>query len=272
MTMGERIRQARLEAGLSQRQLAGDEITRNMLSAMEHDGAKPSIATLRYLSDMLCKPIGYFFGEERPEVPEASEMVQARVAFAEGNYRVCLEQLEGLKSEEFIHERKLLEVLATMELAREALEHKRLHYAQTLLEQARNAGEGQLYFGKELENKWLVLAAQAAQRPAKRSALVDKITGQDAVLYLKAQAALDSGDPERAGRILDAIENQREPQWNWLKGEAFFAKGEYAEAVKCYRRAEEKMPAETGRRLEICYRELEDYKMAYYYAAKRNKQ
>ena len=165
MTMGERIRQARIEAGLSQRQLAGEEITRNMLSAMEHDGANPSIATLRYLCDKLCKPIGYFFGEELPEVSEASEMAQARSAFAEGKYRECLEQLEGLTVEEFIHERKLLEVLAAMELAREALEHKRLPYAQALLEQARNAGEGQLYFGKELENKWLVLAAQTAQLP-----------------------------------------------------------------------------------------------------------
>ena len=35
MTLGEKIRQARLEAGLSQRQLCGGEVTRNMLSQIE---------------------------------------------------------------------------------------------------------------------------------------------------------------------------------------------------------------------------------------------
>ena len=35
MELGEKIRQARLEAGLSQRALCGDVITRNMLSQIE---------------------------------------------------------------------------------------------------------------------------------------------------------------------------------------------------------------------------------------------
>ena len=41
MTMGQRILAARLAAGLSQRELAGEEITRNMLSSLEHDTANP---------------------------------------------------------------------------------------------------------------------------------------------------------------------------------------------------------------------------------------
>ena len=36
MELGQRIRQARQEAGLSQRQLCGEEITRNMLSLIEN--------------------------------------------------------------------------------------------------------------------------------------------------------------------------------------------------------------------------------------------
>ena len=43
MELGEKILQARLEAGLSQRQLCGEEITRNMLSLIEHGNAKPSM-------------------------------------------------------------------------------------------------------------------------------------------------------------------------------------------------------------------------------------
>lgn len=43
MELGEKLRLARLEAGLSQRALCGDEITRNMLSRIENGAARPSM-------------------------------------------------------------------------------------------------------------------------------------------------------------------------------------------------------------------------------------
>ena len=272
MTMGERIRQARIEAGLSQRQLAGEEITRNMLSALEHDGANPSVGTLQYLSDKLCKPISYFFGEEPPKIPQMEEMTQARAAFSAGKYRKCLQWLEQLSSEEFDLERRLLQVLSAMELAEQALREKRFPYANELLRQAERAGEGHPYFSAALQNRWLVLSAQAAQRPAQRRVLIDRISDMDTLLCLKAQAALEDGNVTRSEKLLEAAQNRTDVQWNWLRGEVHFAKKEYAKAVECYRRAEEEMPRQTGKRLEICYRELEDYKMAYYYATKTIKQ
>ena len=53
MELGEKLRQARLEAGFSQRQLCGEEITRNMLSQIEHGTAKPSMKTLQFLAARL---------------------------------------------------------------------------------------------------------------------------------------------------------------------------------------------------------------------------
>ena len=49
MELGEKLLRARQEAGLSQRQLCGDVITRNMLSRIEHGTARPSMDTLQYL-------------------------------------------------------------------------------------------------------------------------------------------------------------------------------------------------------------------------------
>ena len=46
MTIGEKIRLARQEAGLSQRQLCGQQVTRNMLSQIENGSARPSVDTL----------------------------------------------------------------------------------------------------------------------------------------------------------------------------------------------------------------------------------
>ena len=64
MDLGQRLKNARLEAGLSQRQLCGDVITRNMLSQIENGSAKPSMDTLRYFSQILGKPISFFLEED----------------------------------------------------------------------------------------------------------------------------------------------------------------------------------------------------------------
>ena len=60
MELGDKLRQARLDAGLTQRQLCGDRITRNMLSQIENGLARPSMQTLRYLAGQLKKPVSYF--------------------------------------------------------------------------------------------------------------------------------------------------------------------------------------------------------------------
>lgn len=74
MTMGERLRQAREEAGLSQRQVCGDQITRNQLSQLEHDRVGPSVETLRYLARQLGKPVSYFLGEISPNLQILQEV------------------------------------------------------------------------------------------------------------------------------------------------------------------------------------------------------
>lgn len=266
MTMGQRIRAARMEAGLSQRQLAGEEITRNMLSALEHDGANPSVATLKYLSRKLCKPISYFLGEDIPKIPEAEEMALARQAYQAGEYRRCLELLEGLEREEFRQERQLLDAMASMVLARQAIRENRLPYANELLSRCDPSKKESLYFGKALRREWRILAARAAQRPAERAAIVGRISGMDEVLELKARVALEDGDTERAERLLDAMDDRGSWEWNRLRGEAHLARKEYEKAARCFHRAEQEINVDS--RLEICYREMGDFKMAYYYARK----
>ena len=81
MTMGERLRRAREEAGLSQRQVCGDQITRNQLSQLEHDRVGPSVETLRYLAGQLGRPVSYFW-MRRPLICwrcKRPESVQIRV-------------------------------------------------------------------------------------------------------------------------------------------------------------------------------------------------
>lgn len=112
MELGEKIRKARLEAGLSQRQLGGEEITRNMLSLIEHGNAKPSMKTLRYLAQRLGKSISYFLedGAEDPaDLIQSSEALrQAAEALEEGKAIYAAQLLEQVSSPPLRREKLLL--------------------------------------------------------------------------------------------------------------------------------------------------------------------
>lgn len=265
MTMGQRIRQARIEAGLSQRQLAGDAMTRNMLSALEHDGANPSVTTLKYLSEKLCKPIGYFFGEEIPEIPEAAEMEEIRRCFRTGDHAGCMERMKELEQTAFAAERNLLEVLCLLEQAKKAITEGRMPYGRELLRQCERALGQCPYLQEELRRKWLILSAQAAGKKD-RPRLVAEIPPEDDVLLLRAQGAADNGEYEKAGRLLDAAEDRSSGKWNCLRGDIYLFQQEYAKAAECYHKAEGEYPEKIAEKLEISYREMGDYKMAYFYA------
>jgi len=239
MTMGQRILAARLAAGLSQRELAGEEITRNMLSSLEHDAANPSVATLRYLSKRLGKPVSWFLGEDGP-----SEGVSA---FEAGDYRRCRELMTDA-------ERQWLEPVALLRESERALDEGRIPYAVQLLEQLE--GLTSPLFGPELSRKAAILRCRCGK--------FDTIP-EDGALFLKAKQALADGRREDAVRYLLA-QDDRGPAWEYLMGECVFLSGDYAKAKEHYHRCEEAVDVRA--RLEICYRELEDYKMAYYYAKK----
>ena len=59
--IGRNIRELRRGKQMTQAELVGNEITRNMLSLIESGNASPSIGTLAYLAKQLDVPIGYFF-------------------------------------------------------------------------------------------------------------------------------------------------------------------------------------------------------------------
>lgn len=96
MRPGERIRERRRELGLTQAALAGDCITRNMLSQIEEGKASPSLATLQYLADRLGMPMGYFFCAEGEEFfyRKMTCFPHLLKLFHAGSYAECLRTFE----------------------------------------------------------------------------------------------------------------------------------------------------------------------------------
>lgn len=75
LTLGQKLKKLRLEKGLTQQDVTGDFITRNMLSKIENDLANPSFKTIEYLAKQLDTPISYFLESmvEGFSVPNPSE-------------------------------------------------------------------------------------------------------------------------------------------------------------------------------------------------------
>ena len=267
MTLGEKIKQARLEAGLSQRQLCGETVTRNMLSQIENGAARPSMGTLSYFAAQLGKPISYFLEEDAVLSPNQALMRQAREAVLEGRGAEALAILETYRGrdETFDTEAQLLRRLAILDTAAGAIADGRGAYAAQLLEKLEEIKDG--YCAEGLERQRLLLLARV--RPQKRGEICEKLPSIDEELLLRARYALDMGELDRSEAFLITARDQKNAEWNFLRGEAHLARRQLEAAVSCYKKAEEAYPEKTARRLEYCYRELEDFKQAYFYACKR---
>lgn len=93
MTLGQKVRQARIRAGLTQEQAAGGRITRNMLSLIENDLSAPSMKTLEYLAAALGVTAGWLLADDASD--EAAERLpRARAMLREGDHRGCAALLE----------------------------------------------------------------------------------------------------------------------------------------------------------------------------------
>jgi len=109
-TLGERVRSARKELGLSQAQLAGEELTKGFISQLESGLVRPSIRSLQLLATRLSKPLDYFLGD----VPLATGK---RVAFHRLAAETAVEQRDWTSVREHV-ERGLAESPEAKERAR----------------------------------------------------------------------------------------------------------------------------------------------------------
>ena len=96
-SFGKKIKERRLELGLTQKALAADRVTRNMLSLIESGTATPSLDTLEYLAERLSLPLPYLFSEKTDlsEFTRDKLIVELRELFSKGSYKYCLERISA---------------------------------------------------------------------------------------------------------------------------------------------------------------------------------
>ena len=91
MHIGEKIKKLRTAKLMTQSELVGNEITRNMLSRIENGSANPSLETVCYIAGRLNVSPGFLLAEEGDEQIyfKHSEIVGIKKAFLSEDYRIC---------------------------------------------------------------------------------------------------------------------------------------------------------------------------------------
>ena len=262
MALSQKLKQARLDAGLSQKALCGDRITRNMLSQIENGSARPSMDTLRYLAGQLGKPVSYFLEEDAVTSPNQVLMEQARLA----EPAAVLALLRGYQAPDpiFDRERWLLETLACLALAEDALRQDKRPYARRLLEQAQAAGSRTPYYTADCQRRYLLLCHRAGDSPEDLAGQLPDLSPE---LLLRAEAALHRRDYARCAALLAAVTTQ-DTFWHYLTARMHFDQHAYADARPHFEAAWEYAPQFCCRALEDCCREMSDFAGAYFYACK----
>ncbi len=120
--LGKRIKEARIAKKMTQSEVVGNFITRNMLSQIESGSASPSIKTLEYIANKLDIPINELIpNEEQPDIVANTgeftsyeydmlvTFVKAKKHFIKGEYSESIKLLESLtgstgKAEDFSNE------------------------------------------------------------------------------------------------------------------------------------------------------------------------
>jgi tetratricopeptide (TPR) repeat protein len=92
--IGERIRQARHRAGLTQQQVAGERYTKAYISALETAQAKPSMAALNFIAERLALPASYFVSDGASHW----DRLAADVLLASGRWPEAVDAYEELLS------------------------------------------------------------------------------------------------------------------------------------------------------------------------------
>lgn len=263
MALGDKLKQARLQAGLSQRQLCEGIVTRNMLSQMENGTANPSLSTLSALAGRLGKPLGFFLEEEAD--PNHRLLAAAWECYADGKMEDAWKNLEMMQEPNglLFREYALLSCLTCLELGDMALKNHNTRQARQALSRV-EALENQTGCGEYLRTRRLLL--QGRENPAIWRAL----PSLDEILLAKGEAALLEENPQVCRKFLEAMEG-RTSRWYLLMGKCALAEGHWLEAAELLHQAETAFPRETVPLLEEAYREAGNYRRAYEYAIAQRK-
>ena len=250
MTLGEKLRQARAKRGLSQTQVVGDHMTRNMLSQLENDLASPSVKTLVYLADILGVSPGWLL-DDASSCDRVAVKKQIKELYARQDYLACIQLISDLETVPD-DEESLLLFRCALSCAEQDLREGNYVRADWMLSCAERCIS--LYIG---EAEWFSLSLLRLKWKMEQGSTDD----------LLMQTVVE----QSRDRLISTLSAEHD----LLKGRGYVEKRMFQSALPYLHRAESAHVLDQNRMkvlyslLERCYKEQEDYKQAYHYATLR---
>lgn len=284
MNIGKRIRQLRLSKLMTQADLAGDQITRNMLCNIERGTALPSLPTAMYLAGRLGVPVGLLLAEEGGEFPyrKMIEMPNIRRAFAAGDFTGCLSLLHSSFPAERDDELSLLCAEAEFGAARNAFEEGRFRRAAAAFDRGVTAAEQTVYDTASLRARTAVyfhylsgVSPTLSSDILPESEVADaRAFGDEFCEYYMALDALENG---RDGEVAAYLTRQEKSLYAArIRALILMKKEEYGQAQEALEALFGNPKLSVGALLyeifgdlDLCCRKNDDYKRAYEFAGSR---
>jgi len=283
MNIGEKIRELRVAKLMTQSELAGTQITRNMLSCIENGSAQPSLSTILYIAKRLNVPAGFLLAEEGDELiyRKMSSFGNIKRAYLAGDLHGC----RSLCLSSCPHpddEISLLLAECDVGIAEEEFWSGRLRAACRFFDEALVYTDKTMYPTGHIEARVGIFFRYMHRiSPTLYSDVLD----EEKVLpvawkspfasYTEALEAMDEGEYARAGELREQIGG--DPFFALHLDSCFLmAEGNYRgakQALQALLQAENPLNEielyTVLCELEICCRETEDYKGAYGYASEK---
>lgn len=280
MKIGEKIRELRVSKLMTQADLAGEQITRNMLSRIENGAANPSLATILYIASRLNVPAGFLLAEEGDEVVyhKMSNLSNIKRAYSAGDWRGCRSLcLSGCPEPD--DEICLLLANCDAAIAEDEFWNGRLHASCRFFDEALMYAEKTIYPTTSLEAETRVYFRYMERLS---HTLYSDVLNEEKILpvqstspfasYLQALESLENGQTEVGERYLESS-LQHSFFTSHIRIRFTMLQADYKTAREWLLRL---LKSETPLNqielysclydLEICCREIENFKEAYGYA------
>ena len=211
--LGARIRTARMERGMTQSELAGGDITRNMLSRIENGAALPSLPSLCAIAARLDLPVSALL-DDPTEYATHRLYGELRDLIEKRDFKKAVSVFDGLDIKTLGSDMRQMLSKAFTEYAFICYSEGRLTDAAALIVRVENIGIGS---EKSLVLKELIQSCQAIEAKSTEAIPTEELrrlifSGADEAVYLYSLKLLEGLEPvsfsvphERAGELRASI-------------------------------------------------------------------
>ena len=288
MNIGKKIKKVRLSKAMTQSELAGEYITRNMLSQIENGSATPSVATISYIAQKLEMPVGYFLAESENDFLYSKMLCidALKKAYSEKRYteciEICKENLHDFDDEIYLIlcECHFHAARSFFDAAHLVSAHKEfntvLHYAEKTVynvEWIRTSTFVYLQFISDL-----VPSLKSELLNLENSTDTSAIYG-DMYTYINAKRLIDENKIDVAQALLNRDDFCKSSLSKHIRAMIEMKSARYAQAFEIMHDIEKNDNADIYGRpflfaiysdMEVCCRENGDFEHAYEYATKKS--